>query len=74
MMTVGTMAAMISPIVMALGQPFIMLVPSLLAAINFLASFWLSKPGEYLPAAVEVNENVTWLRMENANQVINDSI
>jgi len=69
------MAGMFSPFVTALGQPFTMLIPSILAALNFFASFCLGQPGDYLPAATTtLNDSVNWLKSENGSQAFDNSI
>jgi hypothetical protein len=51
-----------------------MLFPTALATLNFFLTCWLDEPGKYLPKAVPVSDNVTWLKLETVNQVVNDSI
>ena len=64
---VGTLAASVSPVIGFLPFPLGMLVPSILAASNFVICFWLDDPGKYLPQAVKLSHNVTLLKLDSVN-------
>ena len=64
---IGTMFSSVSPVIGFLPFPLGMLVPSILAASNFVICFCLDEPGEYLPRAVKLSHNVTLLKLDNVN-------
>lgn len=72
--TIGTLAACISPYVAETGYPSTMLIPSLLAAFNVALAVYLGVPEAFLPKAIKLSQNVTLLKLETVNQVINDPI
>ena len=43
------MAAMFSPLIAASGDSLMMISPSILTGLNFFFTFFLSKPGKFLP-------------------------
>jgi len=72
--TFGTSSAMLAPYIGSAGHPSTMIFPGLFGAFNFILAFFLPKPGKYLPKAVPLSTNVTWLKMDNVNQLVNDTI
>ena len=52
---IGTLSAMVAPMVGQSGFPYIVVVPSMLALASFTLSFCLIAPGAYLPQAVKVS-------------------
>lgn len=56
------------------GHPTTMICPGLFGAFNFGVAFLLPLPGKFLPKAIPLSANVTWLKMDNVNQTINDTI
>lgn len=72
--TVGTLAACIAPYVAETGYPSTMLIPSVLACANAGLAIYLGAPETFLPKAIKLSQNVTLLKMETVNQVINDTI
>ena len=51
-----------------------MIIPSFLAASNFVLCFFLIEPGTYLPQAVKLSHNVTILKFDNVNLALNESV
>lgn len=72
--TFGTTAATLVPYIAIAGHPTTMLLPGLFGALNFGMGFLLPLPGKFLPKAVSLSANVTWLKMDNVNQIVNDTI
>lgn len=71
---VGTLCAACAPMLGSLGYPLAMIIPSFLAAANFVLCFCLIAPGTYLPQAVKLSHNVTILKVDNVNQALNESV
>ena len=74
MVTIGTCFGAISPAIGAAGYPLMMIIPGMLAAVNLGLSFLVGAPGEYLPKAINVSDNVTWLKTENLSYSIRRSL
>ena len=73
-LTVGTMSAAVSPLLAQISDTFNIVYPSALALLTLLLSCFLMEPGKFLPKSVKLSENVTLLKTDALNQVINDSV
>ena len=74
LMTVGTMTAAVSPMLAQISDTFNIIYPSALALSTLILSCFLIEPGTFLPKSVKLSENVTLLKTDALNQIINDSV
>lgn len=72
--TVGTLVSSIAPYIVNFGFPSTLIIPSCLAAMNAAMMTYVGAPESFLPKAVKLSKNVTILKLETVNQVINDTI
>ena len=51
-----------------------MIIPGMIAAFNFGLSTFTGAPGKYLPKAIAVSDNVTWLKTINLSYSLKRSL
>ena len=72
--TIGTLVAATAPMIASAGYPTSMWILAILGTSNICLTLMLAEPGTFLPRAVTLSKNVTLLRLENLENVINESV